>query len=195
MKNTVIVLTLLVSSFYAFSQNNQIKRIPQVGKDVNQEIYTEYDRGFWVAAEFLGGYSSHLSGHNMGVGELDLTVGYRMNQFLKFGVGLGARSYIEQKHLRRHKSSWGLPIFVAARGNMIPGLYRKVVPYWGMEIGGSVRDGFMFRPSVGMRIGEPRQAFTLAFSYMGQNIATADISGDRVGKFTSFFCIRLGYEY
>ena len=195
MKNTIIVLLFLVTFLGAFSQNNQIKRIPTVGKDVNQEIFTEYDMGFWLAAEFLGGYSSHLSGHNMGVGELDLTVGYRINQFLKFGIGLGARSYINQKNLRRHSSSWGMPVYAAARGNMIPGFYRRIVPYWSMDIGGSIRDGFMFRPSVGMRIGKPRQAFTLAFSYMGQNIASNNTSGEKTEKFTSFFCIRLGFEY
>ena len=69
-----------------------------------------------------------------------------------------------------------MPIFAALRGNMIPVLYR-VVPYWGLDFGGSIRDGVMLQPTIGIKVGEPRQAFTLGFSYMEQNIATSDAPG------------------
>ena len=193
-----IILSAIMAAAVALAsmaQERTVNRIPTVSKDTNQEQYTTFDRGVWVAAEALAGYSSHLAGHNMGVGEIDVTVGYRFNQFIKLGVGIGGRYYIDQKDLRRHSSAWGMPLFVAARGNMIPGLYRKVVPYWGMELGGSIRDGFMMRPTVGIRVGEPRQAFTLGFSYMGQSIATYNSKGEDSNRFTSFFCLRAGFEF
>lgn len=191
----LMVVSAVTLSAVAFSQENHINRIPSVGKDINQQQYTTFDSGVWVAAEILGGYSMHFSGHNMTATELDVTVGYRFNEFFKVGAGLGARYYIDQGDLRRHDLAWGMPLYAAFRGNMIPGEYRKVVPYWGFEIGGCVRDGFMFRPTVGMKIGEPRQSFTLGIVYMGQNIATYNHAGGKKGRFTSFLGLRLGYEF
>ena len=77
----------------------------------------------------------------------------------------------------------------------MPGLYRRTVPYDGVEVGGSIKDGFMIRPSVGVRIGEPRQAFTLALSYMGQDIKSYSESREKSYRYTSFVCLRLGYEF
>lgn len=187
------IFTILCVS--AFGQENTINRIPVVGKDINQEQLSTYNSGVWFSAELLGGYSAHLSGDNMGVTEVDVTVGYRFNEYIKLGIGVGVRYYIDQKDLRRHHSAWGMPIFLGARGNIIPGKYRKCVPYWGFEIGTSIRDGVMFRPTVGLHIGEPRQAFTIGVSYMGQNIASSNILGENKNSFTSFFCLRLGYEF
>lgn len=196
MKNLVLSLILLAfTGLSATSQERQVNRIPTVGKDTNQEVYTDYDRGFWCAAEAIGGISCHTKGHNMGFAEIDFTAGYRYNEFLKFGIGLGGRYYIDQSYLRRSSIKWGMPIFLAVRGNMMPGTYRSVVPYYGFEIGGSIRDGFMVRPTVGMRIGLPRRAFTLGVSYMGQNIACYNDFGKKDGKFTSFVALRLGYEF
>lgn len=197
-KYLLIISAVVLGAASVSAQENKVNRIPEKGHDVNQEQYTDYDRGFWIAAEALGGYSAHLEGHNMGVAEIDVTAGYRFNEFLKVGAGLGARYYIDQKNLRRHSSNWGMPIYLSARGNMMYGKYRKVVPWWGFDLGGSVRDGFMMRPTVGIRIGEPRQAFTLGFSYMGQNIGCWKIEEGgtvKADKFTSFFCLRLGYEF
>ena len=50
-------------------------------------------------------------------------------------------------------------IFVNARGNFISQEVREIVPYWSVDIGGAIRDGFMFTPSFGCRIGEQRSAF------------------------------------
>lgn len=191
----LFIFTVAIIFMAGASQENVVTRIPTVGIDVNQEQNTTYRKGFWIAAEALGGYSSHLSGHNFGVGEIDVTAGYRFNQFLKVGAGIGARMYINQKNARRHSSIWGMPLFVAARGNMIPDEYRKVVPYWGFEFGGSIRDGVMIRPTLGIRIGEPRQAFTLGVSYMGQNIACYDVDKHNNNRFTNFFCLRAGFEF
>lgn len=195
MKKLALLFVAILMCSWVNAQENQIKRIPGVGYDPNQQDYTSFDRSIWVAAEFLGGTSCHLKGHNMGVTEFDVTVGYRFSQYLKLGVGLGARYYVSQKELRRSDIRWGMPVFATVRGNLMPGRYRHVVPYWGCEAGVSVRDGFMWRPTLGMRIGEFRNAFTLGVSYMGQNIATSNANGEKAGKYTSFACLRLGYEF
>jgi hypothetical protein len=56
----------------------------------------------------------------------------------------------------------------------------------------------MIRPTIGLRIGEPRSAFILGLSYMGQSIKSFEIvKNEKVNKekFASFFTIKLGYEF
>lgn len=196
MKKAFIFLSALVCAVLTCSaQENKINRIPEKGYDVNQQRYYEYDRGFWFGAEAMYGYSCHTHGHNMGFAEIDLTAGYRFSQFFKIGVGTGPRHYISQKSLRRHDTEWAMPIFGVLRGNLMPGKYRRVVPYYSVEAGGVLGDGFMIRPSLGIRIGEPREAFTLAVSYMGQDISTWNSKMEKAFKYTNFAAIRLGYEF
>lgn len=204
MKKFLTIAIAALMALGASAQDNQIKRIPSKGYDPNQQNYTTFERGVWFAAEALGGYSCHFHGHNMGLAEVDFTVGYRFSQYLKVGVGTGARYYIDQGCLRSSDVKWGMPIFATVRGNFMPSLYRTTVPYWGIEAGASVGDGVFFRPTIGVRIGEPRQAFTLGLSYMGQRISAPDFhieqtTGNVVdlkkGKYTSFVCLRLGYEF
>lgn len=196
MKKTLfLILSCIIGLTTSLAQENHINRIPETGFDPEQKQYNTFEKGFWIAAEALGGPSLHLKGHNMGFVEVDVAAGYRFNQFFKVGLGLGGRYYIDQSYLRRSSIKWGMPIFATVRGNIISGTYRKVVPYWGVEAGASIRDGAFFRPSIGLSIGEFRNAFTITLSYMGQNIATLNEAGDKAGKYTSFVALRLGYEF
>ncbi|MDE7148650.1 MAG: hypothetical protein K2O20_09760 [Duncaniella sp.] len=195
MKKILTFIAAMLVSIGVSAQENQVKRIPGKGYDPNQQQYSQFERSVWFSAEVLGGVSCHLRGHNMGLAEVDFTVGYRFSQYLKVGVGIGPRYYIDQGPLRRSDIKWGMPLFATVRGNLIPGLYRTVVPYWGIEAGASVRDGAFFRPTLGLRIGEPRNAFTIGISYMGQDIATYNSRLEKTCKYTSFACLRLGYEF
>lgn len=195
MKKFSLILCALVAGMAVFAQENEIKRIPGVGYDPNQQDYNTFGRGFWGGVELIGGASCHLKGHNMGMTEADVFGGYRFSQYLKVGVGIGARYYINEGNLRRGDIKWGMPLFATVRGNLMPGTYRHVVPYWGCDAGVSVRDGFFFRPAVGLRIGEVRNSFTVAISYMGQNVGTYNAQGEKDGKFTSFALLRIGYEF
>lgn len=195
MKRYISVATaFLMGAAALFSQENTVNRIPTVGNDPEQTQLGEAESGFWIAAEVMGGYSAHLYGHNMGITEFDVTAGYRFNEFLRIGAGTGLRYFIDSKDIRQHSSGFGMPLFVAARGNMIRGKYRNVVPYWGFEFGGAFPDGIMFRPTVGLRFGAPRQAWTLGLSYMGQNIAVLDL-GVKKKRLSNFFMLRFGYEF
>lgn len=195
MKRLTAFMAALVLICTASAQENEIRRIPQYSNDTEQNDYSTYESGFWMAAEALGGVSCHFSGSNLGLAEADVTAGYRFNQYIKVGAGIGARYYINQGHMRRTSIKWGMPLFVTARGNFISSTYRTCVPYWGVEVGGSIRDGFMWRPTLGLRFGEPRGAFTLGLSYMGQDLATLNNKGEKTTKYTNFICLRLGYEF
>ncbi len=189
-----LATALLIGAAAVFSQHNTINRIPTVGKDPTQNQLSQTETGFWISAEVMGGYSAHLYGHNMGVTEFDVTAGWRFSEFLRIGIGTGLRYYIDSKDIRRHSSGFGMPLFVAARGNMVYGKYRNVVPYWGVEFGGAFPDGIMFRPTVGLRFGAPRQAWLLGVSYMAQNVAVAPL-GVKEKRLSNFFMLRVGYEF
>lgn len=186
---------IILTAIGMFAQENQVKRIPGVGYDPNQQQYTTFGRGVWFATEITGGISCHHTGHNLGFGEANVTVGYRFSQYLKLGIGVGARYYIDQSYRRHSSIKWGMPLFVAVRGNLMPGLYRTVVPYYMCEVGGSIRDGYMLRPGLGIRIGEMRQAFTIGINYMGQQLRPIDGDGKISSKYSNFVALRLGYEF
>lgn len=186
---------MLTACAGAYAQENTINRIPEVGKDNTQNVYTDYDKGFWCAGDLLGGYSMNMTGHNMAFAEIDYNAGYRFNEFLKVGAGLGCRYYFDQEYLRRGDIKLAMPIYATVRGNFMPGKYRTVVPFYSFDIGGTVRDGFMVRPAVGIRVGEPRKAFTASIVYMGQNNLIYNNLGEKANKFRSFVALRLGFEY
>lgn len=196
MKKIITAIALLLLTVVAAgAQDNEIKRIPNKGYDPNQQQYETFRTGFWAAAEVVGGVSCNHKSHNLGFSEVDVTAGYRFSQYFKAGIGIGARYYINQGNARRGDIKWGMPLFATVRGNLMPGEYRNVVPYYQVEVGGSIRDGFMFRPGLGLRIGEPRNAFTVAINYMGQDLATYNKSGAKATKYTNFVALRLGYEF
>lgn len=158
--------------------------------------YTDYgdmDSGFWFSTEIGEALSCNIKGGNYTFTELDAIGGYRFNEFLRLGIGIGARYYNNNGH-RFSSISWGMPIYGTVRGNIIPGEYRNVVPYYSVDMGASIRDGFMFRPGIGMRIGQKRNAFIASLSYLGQNIISTE-NNARKNKFTSFVMLRIGYEF
>lgn len=195
MKKTLSILVCLLCVLGVSAQENQIKRIPKVGHDNEQQNYRTLENGFWVATELSGGASCNVDSRNLYFSELDVTFGYRFSQFFKIGVGLGPRYYFHQAGLRRSHIRWAMPLYATVRGNIMSSVYRNVVPYWGLEAGATVRDGLMFRPTIGIRFGEQRNAFTLGLSYMGQELATYNDRGEKDKKYTNFVCLRLGYEF
>lgn len=164
--------------------------------------YPKYETGFWFSAEALGGYSANVSKgkHNTPFAEVDVYAGYRINEFARVGLGLGGRYYFDPDYLRRVSHNWAMPIMFNVRGNFIPQEYRTVVPYYSVDIGSSITDGFMFRPTIGIRCGERRSAFLLGVTYMMQNMRglkenKETLEWDNATLQTSFFALRLGYEF
>ncbi len=183
-------------SVAASAQINQVTRLPQVGASEKQADYTSAGSGFWMAAEASAAYSCRLFNSNFGYTEIDAVAGYRFNEYVRVGLGLGARYYFDNNKVRSTLSEWAFPIFLNIRGNFIPTRYRDVVPYYSFDIGVTVRDGFMLRPTVGLRVGLERSAFLVGLGYVGQDLST--YSRDNLRKtrrFVNFITLKLGYEF
>ncbi len=165
--------------------------LPPVGKDKELTNYNESETGFWISGQVNGGYSLFINDGNSPYTEINVTGGYRMSQYLRFGVGFGGRFYFNSSHIRNNSIKWSFPIYANVRGNIIDDTYRTVVPYYSLDIGGAIQDGFFWRPTIGIRVGQRRSAFLLGISYMGQNIKYVDTKN----KYASFLGLTLGYEY
>lgn len=181
----------------AFAQNangRQIRMPSEGAMNVSQNDYTSYEKGFFMSGELSGGYSLNSGKENMGFTEIDATGGYRFSEFLRAGIGLGARVYIGANNARYVAHKWGLPLYINLRGNFIPMAYRNAVPFWSVDAGTTFPDGVMVRPTVGVRIGQNRSAFIASIGYLGQNIRVLHEMNVK-HDFYSFITLKLGYEF
>jgi len=209
MKKSVLLLAIAIIAFSASAQDEN----PTYQKrDVNMPTehmtspsdhnYSQQDKGFWFSVEATGGYSANVSKQmdNTAFAEMDFYVGYRTSEFFRVGMGLGGRYYFNPGILRRKSHNWAIPIMINVRGNIIPQDYRTVVPYYSVDVGSTVTDGFLLRPTLGIRCGERRSAFLLGVSYMLQVMSGYESKyepGNHNEKTlnTSFFGLRIGYEF
>lgn len=164
---------------------------PEVKKDPALADYADFDKGFWFRTTLSGAYTLFMSDKNVPLTEFDLAGGYRFNQYLKVGAGVGFRYYINNHDLRSDRHKWGFPVYATFSGNIINETYRSVVPYYNLDLGGTIRDGFMWRPTFGIRVGQPRSAFLLGLTYTGQTLEY------KTGKnrYCSALGLSLGYEF
>lgn len=175
---------------------------PKIPQEKNSNVYreySEYDKGFWCAIELQGGTSCHHKRDNVGMLELDFVGGYRFNEYLRVGLGVGSRYYFNNNDLRYTSVKWAYPVYLNVRGNFIPGEHRTVVPYYSFDIGGAAKDGFLFRPTIGVRFGEKRSAFLLGLSYLGQSLKSFKVNEDNTVSpdriYSSFITLKVGYEF
>ncbi len=166
-------------------------KLPAVGTDPDLRDMADSDRGFWFSAQLSGAYTLFLSHHCSPWTELDLAGGYRFSQYLKVGIGVGGRYYIENSKLRDSSIKWSFPIYATVRGNFLPDTYRTVTPYYSVDLGGAIRDGFMWRPTFGIRVGQTRSAFLVGVSYTGQSLRY----WTGKDKYVSSLGITVGYEF
>lgn len=164
---------------------------PAVKEDRAIRNMTDTDTGFWMSAQVNGSYSVFISDKCTPWTELDVVGGYRFNQYIKVGVGFGGRYYFENDRLRSNNVKWSFPVFATVRGNFVPDDYRSVTPYYSLDLGAAIRDGFMWRPTVGLRIGQSRSAFLVGITYTGQSLKY------KTGKdrYISGVGLTLGYEF
>lgn len=192
MKKVILLLVVLLSGVIVNAQNRDIRIPTEGGDDLNTKVYTEYNTGFFAAAELSTGMSLNGKGsRNWGFGEFDVVGGYRFSEYFRAGIGLGARYYFHLKGCRNTSHNWGMPLFLNLRGNFIPTGYRDVVPFWSFDFGTTFPDGIMVRPAVGLRIGQKRSAFTISIGYLGQHLK----SRPHTPEFYSGITLKLGYEF
>lgn len=198
-RRLILILALILLPLGLLAQENEVKRLPVISDSDNYTELETLNQGFWIAGELTGGYSWRLNNPNLGFTDLTAVGGYRFNEYLKVGAGFGGRYYFNNDAVRSSSLKWSFPIFANVRGNIIASKYRTITPYYSFSIGGAIKDGFMMRPSIGMRIGENRSAFLLALAYSGQSINTFKFNdhGEKYDcqRFISFICLSIGYEF
>lgn len=180
----------MLATFSVCCSQDRVIRMPETpSKQIN---IAEKDEGsFWCAIELGGGSTAMENKKNVAMVGVSYTAGYRFNQYLKLGVGLGALYYPNSKNVRDTKNHLAMPLFVNARGNILTDEIRRIVPYWSINVGASLPDGFFLTPSVGLRIGEKRNAFLVSVGYTLRHLKAYPESIENY----SGALLKLGYEF
>ena len=195
----IIALVLTAGEMYA-----QI-RLPERPNRPKYVDHSETTSGFWCAAEANIG-SSVLFKDGVKDAQragISFVGGYMVNEFLKIGLGIGGLNYFNKNdELRSTDIKWTMPIYLDVRGNMTSQESRNFLPYWSVDIGAAVRDGFFFSPTIGMKFGEIRDSWLIGISYSIQQIKNwTDQNkkfsplGHTTPETVSFVSIKLGYEF
>lgn len=165
--------------------------MPEVKNDPTLTDMTDNSTGFWMRGRLTGSCSLFLTETCTPLLDLDIAGGYMFNQHIKAGIGFGGRYYFNNKKLRNNSVAWSFPIFATVTGNIIDDTYRSVVPYYSFDLGGAIRDGFMFRPTIGIRVGQRRSSLLLGLTYTGQQLR---YKTDK-DRFVSSLGLSVGYEF
>jgi len=151
----------------------------------------EADNGFWCVIEAGGGSTLMEGWRNVAMLGLSYTGGYRLNQYLKVGAGLGILYYPNGENVRSTSRKLAMPIFLNLRGNILSDEYRQTVPFWSVNVGTTMPDGFFMTPSVGLRFGEKRNAFLVSLGYTLRHLKTVSAHGSNY----SGALVKIGYEF
>lgn len=190
MKNVLITVITLVAFHNVTSAQERVIHMPDSPK--KQMNIAEKDGGsFWCAIDIGGGSTAMENMKNVAMVGFSYVCGYRFSQYLKVGAGLGALYYPNSSNVRDTKNHLAMPFFLNVRGNILSDDIRYTVPYWSFNIGTCIPDGFFLTPSVGLRIGEKRNAFLVSVGYTLRHLKTyQECTSDYSGAL-----LKLGYEF
>lgn len=191
--------------FAAFSITVTAQNDIRLPQRPDRPTYSDHQRdgsGFWCAAELAGGSTVTVNKPNMQPMELSFTAGYRVNEYMKVGAGIGGMLYVHGgQTCRNNSSNWTFPVFAHIRGNLMSGVDRDIVPFYSFSVGMALRDGYFIQPSLGLRFGSERNAFTLALSYQFRDVDEWETNLEKQGihvstpSTRSMLLLRLGYEF
>lgn len=192
MKLRMPVLIVLLSLLAKL--NAQVVQLPSEAKSVKYCDYSLENSGFWFSVEGAASTSLILNHQNAQRAELTIGGGYRFNEYLRIGLGLGGNFYFNgNKRMRGEENATTIPVFLNLRGSMISQTVREVVPFWSVNVGTYAGDGVFLSPTIGMRIGEKRNSFLIGICY---TLGKMNTSLDNIYPNTvSFLGLKLGYEY
>lgn len=174
----------------AFSQYRPVT-LPQKPVRTEYKDLNSQDNGFWCAVDVDGGSSLMYGKTNLQYANLLFTGGYRINEYLRIGVGLGLRTYVNNNEVRKSDSPLALPLFVNARGNILSAHDREAVPFWSVNAGGVVGDGLLFNPTLGYSFGGLRHNFLVGLSY-----TLSTFTDNAQHKCTyNYLGVKVGYEF
>ncbi len=190
MKNLCLVFVLMGLWVSPTLAQNGVK-MPEKPKHKAYRDYRQQDKGFWCSVE--GNVGSHvmLKQRNMQYVGVAWTLGYRFSEFVRTGIGIGGKYYFNNISCRDTNVRWTFPLFANLRGNFISQRDRSLVPFWSVNVGAALRDGFFLSPSLGLRFGEERNAWLLGIGYNFQCIDAAEGIRDEAHS----LYLSCGYEF
>lgn len=188
MKRSLIASVALVSCLLAMAQERIIRMPSEPVRDMN---IAENNSGYWCSVEVNGGSTLMENHRNVALVGAEFTNGYRFNQWLKVGAGIGVMYYPNNNDVRDSRNHLSMPLFINARGNILSEEIRSTLPYWSVNIGTSIPDGFFFTPTIGLRVGEKRSAFLVGVSYTLRHLKTEPGSMSNY----SGAMVKVGYEF
>lgn len=170
----------------------QVVHLPNEARDTNYREFSLENSGFWCAIEGTASSSIVFNHKNAQRAMGCFVCGYRLNEYLRLGLGVGINNYFNgNSSLRGDKVAFTGPIYVDIRGQFVSQYTREIVPYWSLDLGTNIGDGFYLSPTIGMRIGQRRSAFLLGLNYSVGEIKSLPIYPSTI----SFVGLKLGYEF
>ena len=160
----------------AAQQEHTGYRLPEEPKRAKYVDYPSLNTGFWFAVQATPAFATEEGF----IFQADVVAGYRGGEFFRFGPGVSARFA---------PSGFALPVYLDLRGNIISQESRMCVPYWNVDAGYTIGQGIYASPTIGVRVGQPRNNFVAGLTYMFQYY------GGAVGAPAHAIGIRIGFEY
>jgi len=175
-------LLLMAACMVAYAQDGIT--LPEKPQGHEYIDYSARNQGFFAAAQVSPTVFFSYLGKARYVTQLDFVAGYRVNEFIKVGVGVSPKISFDNFS----KAISYLPIYLDLRGNFIPQEDRMFSPYWNLDVGYTLNAGFTIAPTLGLKFGGLRNNFLVGLGYVGQSMAN-----DRL--FINGAVLRLGYEF
>lgn len=190
MKKVLLSLIMLSMTVASNAQYRDVK-LPDAPKHTNYRTYATQDNGYWFAVEAEGASSVMPLKKNMQYASATFTTGFRFNEFLRIGAGIGSKIYVNNTDVRDSKNQFAVPVFGNVRGNFISAYDRDGVPFWSLNVGYVVNDGIFASPTIGYSFGGLRQNFLIGISYTISRFK--DYNKENTAY--SYFGLKLGYEF
>ncbi len=173
MKKFLIIAALLLPLALG-AQEHTGYTLPEKPNRAKYIDFPSLDRGLWFAVQLSPGINFNYGPQ----AQLDVIAGYRFGEFFRIGAGISPQ---------KSASYFTLPIFLDLRGNIISQESRMVVPYWNLDAGYVLNHGVYASPTIGIRVGQPRNNFIAGVTYILQH-EYYDILTHAIG-------LRIGYEF
>ena len=182
MRKLIILAFFVLMAVPSFAQNHQDYTLPDAPKRSRYIDYPSQYKGLWFAVQATPAYAS-LEGIT---GQVDFILGYRTGEWFRVGAGVSPKFSTE--------AGFGLPVYLDLRGNIISQESRMAVPYWSFDAGytiSSTNSGLYLSPTLGVRVGMPRNNFIAGLTYIMQQLPSP-VSSSRLSHGVG---LRIGYEF
>ena len=174
MRKLIAIAAFALMMVPALAQNHTGYTLPEEPKRAKYVDYPSLDKGLWFTVQatpaiaFGSGFMA----------QADFIAGYRAGEFFKIGAGVSPQ----------YAGGFSLPVYLDVRGNIISQESRMAVPYWSLDAGYAFLQnrGLYVSPTVGVRVGMPRNDFIAGLTYILQ-------AGN--GSMMNAVGVRLGYEF